>query len=130
MVALNLNNVLVGSDKPERLIAFYSEVLGPPSWEGGGYVAWSAGHGYLCVGPGAVAGRSDEPERVVIGFQAEDVLGEFERIRAAGGEVVRAPFHPVDGPDDWLAVIADPDGNLVQIGSPWAPTAETLSSGL
>lgn len=113
---LDLNNVLIGSDDPQTLIDFYTEVFGDPIFQAGGWVAWQAGGGFLTVGPHTgVTGGDDRPGRVLIGFVTEDVRGEFERIKAAGAEVVREPFHPADDPDGWLAFLADPDGNHFQL---------------
>jgi predicted enzyme related to lactoylglutathione lyase len=115
-VALDLNNVLIGSDRPEVLVAFYTKVFGDPIFQSGGWVAWDAGEGFLTVGPHTgVTGSTDQPGRVLIGYVTEDVQGEFERIKNAGAEVVQAPFHPVDDPDGWLAFLADPDGNHFQL---------------
>jgi predicted enzyme related to lactoylglutathione lyase len=116
MSGLNLNNVLIGSDDPDKLAAFYTRVFGDPIFRGGGWTAWQAGEGFLTIGPYVeVTGRREQPGRVLIGFVTQDVPGEFERITNAGARVVRAPFHPVDDPGGWLAFLADPDGNHFQI---------------
>ena len=115
-MSLSLNNVLIGSADPPVLVDFYTKVLGQPVWEGGGWVAWRAGVGLLTVGPNGDVTRSTErPGPVLFGFHADDVVAEFDRIKACGAEVVREPYHPPDAPDDWLAVLADPDGNYFQI---------------
>lgn len=115
-MSLSLNNVLIDSDDPSVLVEFYTKVLGEPVWKRGGWVAWRAGVGLLTVGPNRDVTRSTErPGPVLFGFHADDVVGEVERIKAGGAEVVRAPYHPPDAPDDWLAVLADPDGNHFQI---------------
>ena len=41
---------------------------------------------------------------------------EFERIKAAGAEVVKEPYE-IEGM--WIATFADPDGNYFQLMSPW-----------
>jgi predicted enzyme related to lactoylglutathione lyase len=116
MSRLNLNNVLIGSNDPDALAAFYSRVFGDPMWSGGGWTAWQAGEGFLTVGPHREITTSRErPGPVLIGFVTEDVPGEFERITSAGARSVRPPFHPADDPDGWLAFLADPDGNHFQI---------------
>ena len=118
-MALDLNNVLIGSERPENLVAFYTKVFGAPIFESGGWVAWEAGAGFLTVGPHTeVTSWHQGTGRVVIGFVTPDVPGEFERIRDAGATVVRVPFHPVDDPDGWLAFMADPDGNHFQLMCP------------
>lgn len=115
-MGLNLNNVLIGSDNPVALVEFYTKVLGDPCWQGGDWFAWRAGQGLLTVGPyGDVTGPTGRPGRILFGFHADDVVGEFERITALGAQVVRPPYHPDDAPNDWLTVLADPDGNYLQI---------------
>jgi predicted enzyme related to lactoylglutathione lyase len=116
MPTLDLNNVLIGSDNPDGLAAFYTKVFGEPIFRSGGWTAWEAGNGFLTVGPhGDVTERRDAPGPVLVGFVTEDVPAEFARIKDAGATVVRPPFHPVDDPEGWLAFLADPDGNVFQI---------------
>jgi predicted enzyme related to lactoylglutathione lyase len=43
------------------------------------------------------------------------VQEDFERIKALGGAMVRAPYAIGDG---WLATLADPDGNYCQLVTP------------
>jgi predicted enzyme related to lactoylglutathione lyase len=115
-VALNLNNVLIGSDDPDELARFYMRVFGDPTWKLGRWVAWEVGDGALTIGPHTeVTANTTRPGPVLIGFFTEDVEGEFDRIKNAGAKVVQAPFHPVDDPEGWLAFLADPDGNHFQI---------------
>src|SRR5438034_11330643 len=61
---LSLNNVMIGSDDPQGLSAFYTKVLGEPAWQDGGFVGWQAGHGMLMIGPHSeVKGRNEMPGR-------------------------------------------------------------------
>jgi predicted enzyme related to lactoylglutathione lyase len=49
------------------------------------------------------------------------VKGDFERLKAAGAEVVREPYSPEgmpEGTEAWIATLADPDGNYFQLMSP------------
>ncbi len=113
---LNLNNIFIGSAAPGVLVDFYTEALGPPVWSGGAWVAWRAGCGFLTIGPfGEITGPTQSPGRMLFGFFTDDVVAEVERITRAGATVVNAPYHPVDAPDNWLAVMADPDGNYFQL---------------
>lgn len=115
-MGLNLNNVLIGSNDSRALATFYTKVFGEPTFRLGSWVAWEIGDGFLTIGPHTdVTGHSARPGPVLIGFFADDVKGEFERIKGLGARVVRAPFHPVDDPEGWLAFLADPDGNYFQI---------------
>ena len=116
-MTLNLNNGLIGSHQPDTLVEFYTAVLGPPIWSGGPWVAWKAGGGFLTVGPfNDLTGPTGAPGRTLFGFLTDDVVGQVERMVAAGATVVHAPYHPVDvSEENWLAVLADPDGNYLQL---------------
>ena len=118
---LNLNSILIGSEKPEVLAAFYGEVLqSKPGWEGGGFVGYAAGSSYLMVGPhDKVHGTSANPERILINFETPDVATEFERIKGIEGvTVVQGPYTPGENDKMQLATLADPDGNYFQLASP------------
>jgi len=85
------------------------------------WYGYEVGTGSLMIGPHSeVHGRSKEPARIMIGLETEDVPGQFARIRDAGAEVVAEPYHP-DGAGEgfWLATLADPDGNYLQLSSPY-----------
>jgi predicted enzyme related to lactoylglutathione lyase len=59
------------------------------------------------------------PGRIMPAFESEDVPAEFARIRDLGGRVVQEPYHPGPAGDDmWLATVADPGGNFLQLASP------------
>ncbi len=125
-MALNLNNVMIGSEDSKKLAEFYAEVLGSPDtdWsdEAGGWFGFHAGDGSLAIGPHSeVKGRSQEPARVMLNFSTPDVKGEFERIKALGAEVVAEPYEPGDGGGMLLCTFADPDGNYFQLATPWNP---------
>jgi uncharacterized glyoxalase superfamily protein PhnB len=38
-----------------------------------------------------VTGKNQQPGRIMLNFETSDVTGEFERIKAAGAEVVAEP---------------------------------------
>src|SRR6266508_1274064 len=59
-VMLNLNTVMICSEDPQALTAFYTEVLGEPGWQDSGYVGWQAGSATLMIGPHSeVKGRNE-----------------------------------------------------------------------
>ena len=123
-MALNLNNIMLGSENPRRLADFYAGVLGAPErdWsdEANGWFGFRAGDGSLAIGPHSdVKGRSEQPGRIMLNFSTADVKGEFERIRALGAEVVAEPYEPGGGMV--LCTFADPDGNYFQLATPWDP---------
>jgi predicted enzyme related to lactoylglutathione lyase len=116
---LNLNTVMLGSEDPQGLTAFYTKVLGEPAWQGGDYVGWQAGSGMLMVGPHSeVKGRNEMPGRIIVNFETSDVQGEFERIKGLGATVEAEPYHPGEEPEMWLATFEDPDGNFFQLATP------------
>jgi predicted enzyme related to lactoylglutathione lyase len=116
---MNLNSILVGSEDPAALAAYYRRLFGDPAWEDGGYVGWQLGSGGLMVGPhDAVHGRNAEPGRVIWNLETPDVRGEFEKLKAAGATVVRAPYQPDAANEALIATLSDPDGNYFQLVSP------------
>jgi predicted enzyme related to lactoylglutathione lyase len=119
---MNLNSILIGSEDPKGLAAYYTKLFGAPVWDDGGYVGWQLGSGFLTVGPhDQVKGRNASPGRILWNLETPDVRGEFERMKAAGATVVQAPYTP-DGMEDVgegeIATFEDPDGNYFQLMSP------------
>ena len=118
---MNLNSVLIGTEDAPRLAAFYSALFGEPIWAEGGYSTWQIGTGWLTVGPhDAVKGPNAAPGRLIWNIEADDVPGEFERLRSAGATVVAEPYR-MEGMEDFdgfIATLADPDGNYFQLMSP------------
>lgn len=117
---LNLNSLLLFSQNPKKLAAFYKKVLGTePSWNEGEYQGFQAGDGHLIIGPhDKVKGKSKNPERIIFNFETSNVKKEFERVKELGAKVVAQPYHPGEEPSMWLATLADPDGNYFQLASP------------
>ena len=117
---MNLNSILIGSEEPGRLSAFYAKLFGDPTWEDSGYTGWQVGTGILSVGPhDQVKGMNEQPGRIIMNIESADVQGDFERFRAAGATVVQEPYNPGgDGEEMRIATLADPDGNYFQLVSP------------
>ena len=125
-MALNLNNVMLGSADSKKLAEFYAKVLGDanPDWsdEANGWFGWQVGDGTIAIGPHSeIEGKSKEPARVMLTFETDDVKGEFDRIKDLGAEVVAEPYEPGGGPGMQLCTFADPDGNYFQLSTPMAP---------
>jgi predicted enzyme related to lactoylglutathione lyase len=69
-----------------------------------------------------VKGKNAEPGRVIWNIETADVRSEFDRLVAAGANVVREPYDPGgDGGDGLIATFEDPDGNYFQLMSPMGP---------
>lgn len=115
---LNLNSIMIGSMHPEKLAAFYEKVfMRPADNTEGTWSMWQAGSCNFSIGEHSeVKGMSKEPERLILNFETTDVKKEFERIKAAGGKVVKEPYEMMGA---WIATFADPDGNFFQLMPPW-----------
>jgi len=125
-MAMNLNNIMLGSEDSKRLADFYTEILGAPEpkWsdEAGGWFGFKAGDGSLAIGPHSeVTGKNGQPGRIMLNFSTQDVQADFERIKALGAEVVAEPYAPDGGGGMMMCTFADPDGNYFQLAPPWDP---------
>lgn len=116
---MNLNSILIGSEDPQRLAAYYTKLFGDPGWDESGYTGWQIGSGGVTVGPhDQVKGKNTEPGRVIWNIETADVKGEFERFKNAGATVVREPYKPDEATEMWIATFADPDDNYFQLMTP------------
>ena len=120
---MNFNSILIGSADPQALVDYYTKLFGKPAFSDGGYSGWQIGTGFVTVGPHSeVTGKSAQPGRLIWNIETKDVAGDFERLKAAGAIVVRAPYSFEEGPAESSAVsiatLADPDDNYFQLVSP------------
>ncbi len=125
-MALNLNNIMLGSEDSKKLADFYSKVLGDsnPDWSDpdNGWFGWQVGNGSIAIGPHSeVKGKNQSPGRIMFNFETDNVKGEFDRIRELGAEVVAEPYSPGGADGMTMCTFADPDGNYFQLTSPWEP---------
>jgi predicted enzyme related to lactoylglutathione lyase len=119
---LNFSSILIGSAQPAALVEFYSKVFGRPAdMSDGGYSGWQVGSGFLTVGEHSeVHGQSKEPARILINLESPDVQGEFARLKGLGVRVIKEPYSLGEGEQvGWIATLADPDGNYIQLMSPF-----------
>ena len=115
---LNLNSLMIGTSQPTVLAAFYEKVFGRPAdmVEGDWYM-WQAGSAALSVGEHSeVKGQAKEPSRIILNLETTAVKEEFERLKALNAIVIREPYEMGGG---WIATLADPDGNFLQLVTPW-----------
>ena len=116
---LDLNSVMIGTMRPKVLADFYTGVLGMPSQMAdaeNGFYAWQVGSTNLSIlEHSETGGKSKDPARVILNFETREVREEFDRIKALGATVVRAPYEIGGG---WVATLADPDGNYFQLVTP------------
>ena len=116
---LNLNSVMLGTKQPKELANFYEKVIGKPADmvdSENSFYGWQVGSAYLSVlEHSEMGGNTKDPGRVMLNFETSQVKEEFERIKALGGVVIKAPYEMGGG---WIATLADPDGNYFQLMSP------------
>jgi len=119
---MQFNGILIGSDDPARLIAYYTKVLGEPGYADEGYSTWMLGSGTVSIGAHSeVRGANAQPGRLIWNIETPDVQGEFARMKAAGAIVIREPYSFEGFPDSWIATLADPDDNYFQLMTPFDP---------
>ncbi len=106
--------VNITSENPERMIAFYRDVIGLPRNPDVGEGGLQAGPITLDIdGHSDTKGQSKEPQRVMLDFFVADLATEQKRLEAAG-----VTFTRTAGREFWGGVIStfnDPDGNICQI---------------
>ena len=117
---LNLNSLLLFSERPKKLVDFYRQVLArEPKWQEGEFSGFEVGACALIIGPHSkVHGQSKNPERIMFNFETSDVKGEFERMKGLGVKVIAEPYSMDDDQDFLIATLADPEGNYFQLVSP------------
>jgi predicted enzyme related to lactoylglutathione lyase len=115
---LDLNSILIGTAQPQVLTEFYEKLfVRPPDMSDSGYSGWQVGSCFLTIGGHSeIQGQAKEPARVIINFQTEAVQEEFERLKGLGVRVIKEPYG-MDG-EGWIATLADPDGNYIQLMTP------------
>ena len=119
---MDFSSILIGSEDPARLVEYYTRLLGEPRMADGTYTGWVIGRGFVGVGPHSeVQGRSVHPGRIIWNIESNDVQGDFDRLKAAGGIVVAEAYAFESGGAMSIATFADPDGNYFQLMSPMAP---------
>jgi predicted enzyme related to lactoylglutathione lyase len=117
-VRMNLNSIMIGSEKPDALTEYYSRLFGKPVWDEGDYKSWQIGTGSVTVAPhDQVKGKNKSPGRILWNIETPDVKGDFDKLKAAGAIVVQEPYRPSDEYEMWVATFADPDDNYFQLMS-------------
>jgi predicted enzyme related to lactoylglutathione lyase len=117
---LNLNSIMIGTKQLKVLADFYEKVLGKPADmvdPENGFFGWQVENGYYfsILDHSEMGGKTKDPGRVMLNFETTEVNEEFERIKAFGATVIRAPYEMEGG---WIATLADPDGNYFQLVTP------------
>ena len=115
---LNLNSIMIGSAQPKALAEFYQKVFGRPAdMTEGEWHMWQVGNCSISIGEHSeVKGKAKEPSRIILNLETKAVKEEFERLKKLSATIVKEPYE-MDG--GWIATLADPDGNFVQLMTPW-----------
>jgi len=119
---MKLIGVMLGSENSAVLGDFYTKVFGKPGWQEKDWYGFDVGGGNLMIGPHSeVKGQNQSPGRIILSLETDDIENEFNRIKDIGATVVAEPYQPdkEKSPDMWLATLADPDNNYIQLSSPW-----------
>jgi predicted enzyme related to lactoylglutathione lyase len=121
---LNLNSIMLSSPDYQKLAGFYGNVLQKkPEMEDTehSYIGYLAGTCFISICPhDKVQGKSQNPERIILFFETNEVQEEFNRIKGiSGATVIREPYSPDGSQKARIATLADPDGNYFQLVTPW-----------
>jgi predicted enzyme related to lactoylglutathione lyase len=120
---MNFNSILIGSENPERLVEYYTKLLGEPMFKDDNYASWQIGNGVVSIGPHSeVHGNSTQPGRIIWNVESDDVQADFARLKTAGAIVVREPYSFEQMANTWIATFADPDDNYFQLMTPFDPS--------
>ena len=107
--------VYTSADRWAAMDRFYVDVLGlTPRTRRVGFVNVELGGQRLTVTThDALSGAALDPLRLMVNLATDDIAAEHARLTAAGVAFVRAPeLEPWGG---WVATLADPDGNTLQL---------------
>lgn len=115
---LNLNSIMIGTAQPKVLADFYEKVLGRPAdMTEGDWSMWQVGNCSLSIGEHSeVKGQAKEPARIILNLETTAVKEEFERLKQIKATVIKEPYEMGGG---WIATFADPDGNFIQLVTPF-----------
>ena len=116
--ALNFNSIMIGTSQPDVLEEFYQKVFARPAdMHDGAFYGWQAGSSSIAIMEHSeVKGQSKEPARVIMNLETTAVKEEFERLKKLNVTVIKEPYEMGGG---WIATLADPDGNYVQLVTPF-----------
>jgi len=106
-------NINITSEDPERLVAFYRDVVGLPLNDRGDAFLVGPEAQILIDGHSETKGAAKEPQRVLINMFVTDIAKEQAALEAKGVKFIRD-----QGKEYWGGIIStfpDPDGNYLQL---------------
>jgi len=114
---MKVNSLIVNltSERPERLLAFYRDVVGLPLHPDSNRESTLIAGGAELVfdSHSETKGPAKEPQRVLINFFVDDLATEQKHLEGKGVNFIRKA-----GKEEWGGVIStftDPDGNYCQL---------------
>ena len=116
---MKFSGVMIGSENPQALGAFYTKVLGKPGFQQDDWFGWQDGAQIMLGGHSEVKGGNSTPARIMLTLEVDDVKEAFETITGHGADVVAEPYKPDEKQEMWLATVSDPDGNYIQLATAW-----------
>ncbi len=115
---LTLKSIMIGTAQAKALAGFYENIFGRPAdMNDGNFYMWQGGNCALSIMEHSeVKGQAKEPARMIFNLETKQVKEEFERLKALNVTIIKEPYEMGGG---WIATLADPDGNFVQLVTPW-----------
>src|SRR5580692_8327524 len=117
---MKFNGVMIGSEDPHALGAFYASVLGEPSFQDGSWYGWGEDTTLMLGAHSDVHGKNATPQRMMVMVETDDMNGAFATLVGLGATVIAEPYQPEPErePKMLLATLEDPDGNYLQLVTP------------
>jgi predicted enzyme related to lactoylglutathione lyase len=115
---MKFNGVMIGSEDPHALGAFYTSVLGAPAWQDGSWYGWGEDSTLMLGAHSDVHGKNATPQRMMIMIEVADVNEAFATLVGLNAKVIAEPYKPEPDREMWLATLEDPDGNYLQLVKP------------
>lgn len=119
---LNFNSIMIGSHQPEVLAKFYEKVFDKKAdMQDGSWWGWQIGSCFINIGEHSeVNGTAKEPQRIILNLETEEIHEEYERIEKIEDVTIVKELYEMEGMSGmWIATFADPDGNYLQLMTPW-----------
>ena len=113
---VNEITIMIGSEDPERLAAFYELALQLPRVPSHDFVFQAGPARIRIIRHSTVHGRNPEPARMQLNLFVTGVRDRVERLRGTGVPVIREPSR--EGWGGIVATLEDPDGNYLQLLEP------------